>query len=273
MLFSSKRCKNDWKNSDYYELLNGTWKFNWVKKPSDRPVDFYKESYDVSGWKDIRVPGNWEVEGERTGNNFGIPIYVNTTYPWADKRPVPPAIPHDWNPVGSYRTTFNIPENWDGREIILHFGAVKSAMYVWVNDKKVGYSQGSKLPAEFDITSFIRPGSNTLAVEVYRWSDGSYLECQDFWRISGIERDVYLYAAPKTRIFDFFFKPGLDENYRDANFTLGVELTNDQSKEPKVKVETKILDGNKELYSSTKEVDLKDSTNTVFEGTIKNPKK
>ena len=265
--------KNDWKNSEYYELLNGMWKFHWVKKPSDRPVDFYKESYDVSGWDDIKVPGNWEIEGYRNGKNWGIPIYVNTTYPWSKKRPTPPEIPHDWNPVGSYRTTFNIPENWDGREIILHFGAVKSAMYVWVNDKKVGYSQGSKLPAEFDITSFIRPGSNTLAVEVYRWSDGSYLECQDFWRISGIERDVYLYAASKTRIFDFFFKPGLDENYRDANFTLGVELTNDQSKEPKVKVEAKILDGNKELYSSTKEVDLKDSTNTVFEGTIKNPKK
>ena len=172
--FSNEKeaLKNNWKNSEYYELLNGTWKFNWVKKPSDRPVDFYKESYDVSGWKDIRVPGNWEVEGERTGNNFGIPIYVNTTYPWADKRPVPPAIPHDWNPVGSYRHTFNVPENWNGREIILHFGAVKSAMYLWINGEKVGYSQGSKLPAEFNITSFVRQGNNTLAVEIYRWSDG-----------------------------------------------------------------------------------------------------
>ncbi len=265
--------KNDWKNSEYYELLNGMWKFHWVKKPADRPVDFYKESYDVTGWDEIKVPGNWEIEGYRNGKNWGIPIYVNTTYPWSKKRPTPLEIPHDWNPVGSYRTTFNVPENWDGREIILHFGAVKSAMYVWVNGKKVGYSQGSKLPAEFDITGFVRNGSNTLAVEVYRWSDGSYLECQDFWRLSGIERDVYLFAAPKIRIFDFFFKPGIDENYKDANFSLDVELANDQSKAPKVKVETKILDGKKALYSSTKDVDLKKGKEVSFEGTVKDPRK
>ncbi len=273
--FSNEKeaLKNDWKNSDYYELLNGTWKFNWVKKPSDRPVDFYKESYDVSGWKDIRVPGNWEVEGERTGNNFGIPIYVNTTYPWADKRPVPPAIPHDWNPVGSYRHTFNVPENWNGREIILHFGAVKSAMYLWINGEKVGYSQGSKLPAEFNITSFVRQGNNILAVEIYRWSDGSYLECQDFWRLSGIERDVYLYAAPKTRIGDFFFKPGLDDNFNNANFSVKVELENTLSKSPKVKVEAKIIDGNKEIFSSTSDVNLSDSKTTTITGSVKSPRK
>jgi len=113
--------KNDWKNSEYYELLNGMWKFHWTKKPADRPVDFYKESYDVSGWDDIKVPGNWEFEGYRNGKDWGIPIYVNTSYAWSfHKRPTPPEIPHDWNPVGSYRTTFNIPENWDGREIIIH---------------------------------------------------------------------------------------------------------------------------------------------------------
>ncbi|NPA37051.1 MAG: DUF4981 domain-containing protein [Chlorobi bacterium] len=273
--FSSEKeaLKNDWKNSDNYELLNGLWKFHWAKKPADRPIDFYKKSYDVSGWDEIKVPGNWEVEGYRNGKDWGIPIYVNTSYPWSfHKRPTPPEIPHDWNPVGSYRTTFTIPEKWNGRDIIIHFGAVKSAFYIWINGEKVGYSQGSKLPAEFDITKYVRNGENTLALEVYRWSDGSYLECQDFWRLSGIERDVYLYAAPKTRIFDFFFKPGLDENYKDANFSLDVDLKTSE-KASKVNLEVKILDNKNVLYSSSKSVDLKETTGTLFTGTIKEPKK
>ena len=274
--FSNEKAalKNDWKSSKNYELLNGMWKFHWAKKPADRPVDFYKEGYDVSGWDEIKVPGNWEVEGYRNGKNWGIPIYVNTSYPWSfHKRPTPPEIPEEWNPVGSYRTTFNVSDKWNGREIILHFGAVKSAMYLWINGKKVGYSQGSKLPAEFDITNYVRKGENTLAVEVYRWSDGSYLECQDFWRLSGIERDVYLYAAPKTRIFDFFFKPGLDDNYKDANFSLDVELEKARAKGGKVNVEAKILDGNKELYSATKVVDISKVKSTLFTGTIEDPRK
>ena len=141
-----------------------------------------------------------------------------------------------------------------------------------MNGKKVGYSQGSKLPAEFDITEYVRQGENTLALEVYRWSDGSYLECQDFWRLSGIERDVYLYAAPKTRIFDFFFKPGVDDNYKDANFSVNVELVTEQ-KPSKVNVEVKILDDKKELYSQTKPVDLKKGLEADFTGTIKDPRK
>jgi beta-galactosidase len=203
--------------SDYYQSLNGSWKFNWVRMPADRPTDFYIEEYDDSGWAEIPVPGNWEVNG------FGVPIYLNQPYEFEEN---PPYIHHDYNPVGSYRKTFTIPESWAGREIFVHFGAVKSAMYVWVNGQKVGYSQGSKLPAEFDITPYVRTGTNTLALEVYRWSDGSYLECQDFWRISGIERDVYLWAAPKTHIRDFFVVGDLDDEYRDGILELTVQVAN-----------------------------------------------
>jgi len=170
--------QNNPKQSSLRKLLNGTWKFNWVRKPVDRPIDFYKDNYNVTDWDEIEVPTNWEVEG------YGIPIYINNTYPFPAN---PPHIPHDYNPVGSYVRNFTIPHEWDGSRIILHFGAVRSAFYCWVNGEKVGYSQGSKTPAEFDITKPLRKGKNKLAVEVYRLSDGSYLEDQDFWRLSGIE--------------------------------------------------------------------------------------
>jgi beta-galactosidase len=214
-----KALKLDHENSEYYHSLNGKWKFNWAKKPADRPMDFYNPSFDVSGWDEISVPSNWEVEG------YGIPIYVNHPYEFT-KDPQPPQIPHDYNPVGSYRTNFTVPKNWKKNEVILHFGAVKSAMYLWINGKKVGYSQGSKLPAEFNITQYLQTGENTLAVEVYRWSDGTYLECQDFWRISGIERDVFLYAIPEVHIRDFFADASLDEKYENGILNLSVEVFN-----------------------------------------------
>ena len=203
--------------STYYQSLNGRWKFNWVRKPADRPLDFYRQNYDDGGWGEIPVPGNWEVNG------FGVPIYLNSPYEFEEN---PPYIHHDYNPVGSYRRSFIIPDSWDGRQVFIHFGAVKSAMYLWVNGEPVGYSQGSKLPAEFDITSYVRTGDNTLAVEVYRWSDGSYLECQDFWRISGIERDVYLWAAPKVHIRDFLVVGDLDDAYRDGVLRLTTNIRN-----------------------------------------------
>ncbi|WP_430811010.1 MULTISPECIES: glycoside hydrolase family 2 TIM barrel-domain containing protein [unclassified Carboxylicivirga] len=221
--------------SVYYKSLNGTWKFNWVRKPADRPVDFYKPSYDVSAWDDIKVPANWELEG------YGIPIYCNHQYEFASyKAPVsdeikfvdkiypanPGQVPHDYNPVGSYRRSFTVPQSWDGRQVFIKFGAVKSAFYIWVNGKKVGYSQGSKTEAEWDITKYLQKGENTVAVEVYRWSDGSYLECQDFWRISGIERDVCIYSTPKVRIRDFFVNADLDENYTNGKLSIDVDLKN-----------------------------------------------
>lgn len=211
---------NQWKGSSNYRSLNGTWKFNWVKNPADRPVDFYKPDFSVNDWDDIPVPSNWEMQG------YGIPIYVNTAYEWT-RKPKPPTVPHDYNPVGSYRRTFSVPEDWVDRQVFIHFGAVKSAMYIWVNGNKVGFSEGSKTPAEWDITSYLHPGSdNVVAIQVYRWSDGSYLECQDFWRISGIERDVYLFSTPKVHMRDFFAKPDLDVNYKNGILEVDVEVAN-----------------------------------------------
>jgi beta-galactosidase len=223
--FESERDARDRivSKSKFTQCLNGTWKFNISRVPEERPLDFYKSNYDVSEWNDIKVPSNWEVEG------FDTAIYVNTRYPFwliAKERPQPPLIPEGYNPVGSYKRVFNVPAEWMDRQIFVHFGAVKSAFYIWVNGQKVGYSQGSKTPAEFDITSYIKAGQNDIALEVYRWSDGSYLECQDFWRLSGIERDVMLFARPKVRIRDFTIVAGLDEAYENGMFDLKVELSN-----------------------------------------------
>jgi beta-galactosidase len=193
--------------SEYLLLLNGKWKFHWVARPADRPKDFFRPDYDVSAWKAIDVPGNWELQG------YDVPIYLNEGYPFpAD----PPRIPHDRNPVGSYRTEFTIPNGWSGRPVFLHFDGVASAFYVWINGQMVGYNEDSRTPAEFNITPYLRPGGNVLAAEVYRWSDGSYLECQDFWRLSGIFRNVYLFSTPFIHIRDFEIKADLDGDCRDA---------------------------------------------------------
>ena len=197
--------------SPFYKSLNGNWKFNWVRKPADRPKDFYKLNYDVRGWDDIEVPSNWQMHG------YGIPIYLNSRHPFKAN---PPYIPHDYNPVGSYRTEFSVPESWDGKQVFIHFDGVKSAFYIWVNGEEVGYSQGSMTPAEFNITKYLRPGKNVLAVEVYRWSDGSYIEDQDMWRLSGIYRNVYLFSTPAVHIEDFFVRTDLDDDYRDATLQI-----------------------------------------------------
>lgn len=211
--------ENDKSRSPYYISLNGKWKFKWVERPADKPVNFFLPEYNDAGWDFIAVPSNWELQG------YGVPIYVNIPYEWTNN-PDPPHVPHDYNPVGSYRTLFNIPESWNGRQVFVHFGAVKSAFYVWINGQMAGYSEDSKTPAEFDITPYIKSGSNLLAIEVYRWSDGSYLECQDFWRISGIERDVYLYSTPGIHIRDYFVHAGLTNGYKDGHFRLEAEIVN-----------------------------------------------
>ncbi|MFA6278211.1 MAG: glycoside hydrolase family 2 TIM barrel-domain containing protein [Pedobacter sp.] len=217
---AAKRSKE---KSDYFISLNGTWKFNWVKDPRKRPMDFYKTDFNDVAWDNFKVPANWEVNG------YGLPIYVNQPYEFAGRkltgnRMNPPFdIPEDNNPVGSYRRKINIPENWKNRQVFISLGAVKSAFFIWVNGKKVGYSEDSKLAAEFDITKYVKPGENTIALQVYRWSDGSYLECQDMWRISGIERDVYLYSTPKLDIRDFKAIGTLDHTY--TNGLLNVDVT------------------------------------------------
>ncbi|MFV0593730.1 MAG: glycoside hydrolase family 2 TIM barrel-domain containing protein [Draconibacterium sp.] len=273
--------------SVYYQTLSGTWKFNWVRKPADRPMDFYKPDYDVSGWDNIPVPSNWELDG------YGIPIYVNHQYEFADhKHPVsdeikfvdkiypanPGQVPADYNPVGSYRRTFTVPQNWDGRRIFIQFGAVKSAFYIWINGEKVGYSQGSKTPAEWDITDYLKEGENVVALEVYRWSDGSYLECQDFWRISGIERDVFLYSTPQVRVRDFFAKADLDSEYQNGKFSLDVELKNKVSKlrSGNYTVRYQIFDArHSEIASDETEakINRKEELKLTFNKEIENPLK
>jgi beta-galactosidase len=208
-------------NSPYYMSLNGKWKFNWVERPSDRPVGFEDPTYDISSWSDIPVPGNWEMHG------YGYPIYVNARYPFPKN---PPYAPKNYNPTGSYKHRFHLPESWDGRRILIHFGSINSAGYLWINGQYVGYSEDSKTPAEWDITEYLTEGENELALQVLRWSSGSYLECQDFWRMSGLQRDVYLHALPQVHIKDFFAKGGLDESYQNGTLELTIDIDDTEKK-------------------------------------------
>ena len=204
-------------DSPFRMSLNGTWQFHWVPRPDERPRDFFEVDFDASGWDEIPVPSNWEFEG------YGYPVYRDEFYSFPAN---PPFIPHDDNPVGSHRRTFEVPADWDGREIFLHFDGVYSAFFVWVNGERIGYSQGSRTAAEFRVTEAVRPGLNVVAVQVYRWSDGSYLESQDFWRVSGIDRDVSLVSMPATHLRDYFAEPTLDDGYEDGLLRLTVSLAN-----------------------------------------------
>lgn len=220
---ASKREKE---KSAFFQTLNGAWKFNWVQDPRQRPQEFYKIDYDDSKWDNFRVPANWETNG------YGLPIYVNQPYEFAGRKLTgkdmnPPFdIPADNNPVGSYRKKFSLPENWKGRQVFIHLGAVKSAFFIWINGVKVGYSEDSKLAAEFDITKYVKSGENLVALQVYRWSDASYLECQDMWRISGIERDVYLYTTAKLAIRDFKTIATLDPSFKNGMLSVSTEVNN-----------------------------------------------
>ena len=220
--------------SPYYLSLNGTWKFHWVRKPADRPRDFFKPEVNIDWWDDIPVPSHWQLQG------YDIPIYINAGYPFPMD---PPQISHDYNPVGSYRREFEIPSRWQGRQVFIHFAGVMSAFYLWINGQKVGYSEDSMTPAEFNITPYIKPGKNIAAAEVYRWCDGSYLEDQDMWRLSGIYRDVFLYAAPPVHIRDFWFRCDLDQDYKNAELIVTPILRNyaDQPSDP-YKVEVILYD-------------------------------
>ncbi len=212
--------------SQFFLSLNGAWKFNWVQDPRKRPQDFYKTSFDDAAWTNFTVPANWELHG------YGLPIYVNQPYEFAGhaKRggqlDPPYDIPAGNNPVGSYRRMISVPQGWEGRQVFIHLGAVKSAFFIWVNGEKVGYSEDSKLAAEFDITKYIKTGENLIALQVYRWSDASYLECQDMWRISGIEREVFLYSTPKLDLHDFKIRSALNETYTDGQLEVNAVISN-----------------------------------------------
>ena len=256
---------NDFSASPYYKSLNGKWKFNLVTKPADRPASFFGKNFDDSAWKLIDVPANWEMKG------YEYPIYTNIIYP---HKATPPTIQENYNPVGSYRMEFETPNDWNGKEIILHFGAVSSAMYVWVNGEKVGYSEDSKTPAEFNITKYLKSGKNLLAVQVFRWSDGSYLEDQDFWRMSGITRDVYLVARNTTHVFDFQLKSGLEALYNDGIFNADITLRNLGKTTKNVTVEAKLLDGNARVLEFSKKVSAAAGNQSIsFDGKLANVKK
>ncbi|TLX74996.1 DUF4981 domain-containing protein [Labilibacter sediminis] len=247
--FRSIENVNSFSDSPYFLSLNGEWSFNWAINPASRPIDFYKESYNTSEWDKIPVPSNWQMQG------YGTAIYTNVKYPF---KMDPPFVPKEYNPIGSYVKEFEIPKDWGNSSVILHFGAVNSAMYVWVNGQKVGYSQGSKTPAEFDITPFLTKSINKLAVEIYRWSDGSYLEDQDMWRVSGIERDVYLYALPKKHVTDFFVKSGLSKNYKDGQFNVDIS-TSKSTINLSVLVELKDAKGSI-IYAEEKKINTLDTS-------------
>lgn len=203
-----------------YMSLNGTWKFHWVKDADQRPTtDFYKVDYNDKGWDNIKVPGVWEMNG------YGDPIYVNVGYAWRNQfKNNPPYVPTENNHVGTYRKEITIPSDWNGRQIMAHFGSVTSNMYLWVNGKFVGYSEDSKLEAEFDLTKYVKPGKNVIAFQVFRWCDGTYLEDQDFFRYSGVARDCYLYTRTANHIEDFRVTPDLDAQYKDATLQIDLEL-------------------------------------------------
>jgi beta-galactosidase len=248
---------NDFTKSPNYKSLNGTWKFYYVNQPEERPQDFFKDGFSDWHWKEITVPSNWEFKG------FGIPIYTNLVFPF----PVnPPFIDHSYNPVGSYRRSFTVPENWSGKDVILHFGSISGCAYVWVNGKAVGISKVAKSPAEFNITPFLKKGDNNLSVQVYRWHDGSYLEDQDMWRISGLERDVFLQAKSKTHVSDFWVKAGLDDMYKDGTLAATVDIKG--TTPPQYSVEISVFDKQKnKVFTQTKPL----SSKVQFDGKVTNP--
>jgi beta-galactosidase len=261
--------KGDFAASPYYLSLNGSWKFFWVSSPSKCPADFYNPDYDDSQWKDIAVPGNWQFQG------YDVPVYVNIRYPFQAN---PPRIPDEYNPVGSYRKKVLIPKGWASREVFFHAGAINSMMYLWVNGQFVGMAKGSKVPVEFRISSYLRPGEeNTFAMQVFRWCDGSYLEDQDFWRLSGIEREVFLYAAPKQHIFDFFVVADLDETYTNGKLEISALVKNYENDKSarKLKLEYALIDAAGKNVFPPQQVafSLKDTLTLFVNREIVNPLK
>ncbi len=241
-----------------YKSLNGNWQFNWSKNPEERILNFYALNKPLKDT--IPVPSNWQMHG------YGYPHYTNITYPFPKNKPF---VPHDYNPVGQYKRAFEIDESWKNKEIYLHFGAVKSAFYIWINGKKVGYSQGSKLPAEFNITTYLQEGKNEVAIEIYQFTDASYIEDIDFWRLSGIERDVFLHARPKLMIHDFFAKTTLNTSLDNGVLNLSVELKNTTHKKD-FYLTSKLYDGKKVVFDTDRKASIeKDEIKTLaFQNTI-----
>jgi beta-galactosidase/beta-glucuronidase len=251
--------------SSYCKMLNGIWKFYFAANPAVVPTDFFKESFDVGNWDDLPVPCHWELHG------YGIPIYTNIQYPITVN---PPFVPHDDNPTGCYRRNFVIPDEWDNKQVFLVFEGVESAFYLWVNGKQVGYSQGSRNQAEFNITQYLQNGKNILAVQVFRWSDATYMEDQDMWWMSGIFRDVYLYAAPQIHIRDLTVRTVLDDQYEDADLQITAKVKNFSEQIVYCRVECELLDNkNAQIFIDEVKANVTDEITVIVSQQVNNPLK
>lgn len=271
MPFDSEKDALSAKESNYKQSLNGKWKFYWQRGLKNQPENFQLTSFDDSHWDEINVPSVWQTQG------YSVPYYYASTFPKAFSRSKGkiPSIDHDMQEIGFYRKSFTLNENFNGREIFLHFGAAKSALEVYVNGEFVGYSQGSMTPHEFNVTKVLKPGENVITAKLYRYSDGSYLEDQDMWWLCGIYREVYLFAEPKLCLRDFYFKTDFDDSYTDSNVTLNMYINNYNNIRGKMTASAKLIDSNNgEILLGTKETELSGGNETVtFKETVKAPEK
>lgn len=258
--------------SRYKKSLNGMWKFYWQRGLKNQPQDFEKIDFDDSSWGEIKVPSVWQMQG------YSTPYYYASTFPraFSRSRTQIPKIDHSMQEIGIYRRTFTVSDEWNDREVFLHFGSCKAALEVWINGEYVGYSTGSMTPHEFDVTKFLKKGNNTLCAKVYRYAASSYLEDQDMWWLCGIYREVYLFAEPKICLRDFYVKTDFDENYKDSDLSLDVYVKNYGEKDENVKIQASIIsDTDKETPIGEIEGVAKKGEQSVFNLTqlIKNPKK
>ena len=271
MPFDSEKDALSAKESNYKQSLNGKWKFYWQRGLKNQPENFQLTSFDDSHWDEINVPSVWQTQG------YSVPYYYASTFPKAFSRSKGkiPSIDHDMQEIGFYRKSFTLNENFNGREIFLHFGAAKSALEVYVNGEFVGYSQGSMTPHEFNVTKVLKPGENVITAKLYRYSDGSYLEDQDMWWLCGIYREVYLFAEPKLCLRDFYFKTDFDDSYTDSNVTLNMYINNYNNIRGKMTAYAKLIDSNNgEILLGTKETELSGGNEAVtFTETVKVPEK
>lgn len=271
MPFDSEKDALSAKESNYKQSLNGKWKFYWQRGLKNQPENFQLTSFDDSHWDEINVPSVWQTQG------YSVPYYYASTFPKAFSRSKGkiPSIDHDMQEIGFYRKSFTLNENFNGREIFLHFGAAKSALEVYVNGEFVGYSQGSMTPHEFNVTKVLKPGENVITAKLYRYSDGSYLEDQDMWWLCGIYREVYLFAEPKLCLRDFYFKTDFDDSYTDSNVTLNMYINNYNNIRGKMTATAKLIDSNNgEILLGTKETELSGGNEAVtFKETVKAPEK
>ena len=239
----------DLTKSELYKSLNGTWDFKLFSNADSLPKMFFSNNFNKSNWQKIPVPSNWQFHSD------DFPLYTNIIYPYKIN---PPYMPKDYNPIGLYHRKFELKKGWDDKEIFIHFGAVNSAFYIWINGTKVGYSEGSKTPAEFNLTNVLKQGENTIVLQVIRWSDGTYLEDQDFWRLSGIERGVFLYAQPKVALRDFFIKTNLSDNLKKSDVKIDVDIKNYNDFDSKLTVQSKLYDKkNKIIKTFIEDVEIK----------------